>query len=88
MLKVGGQEQNIYISAMPGGLNTKLGSSKHGKAKHSTLGLLLMASKVGGQEQFFFSFGHAWDSKHRAWKFKAWPMQTFWFSTSYFQSQT
>jgi hypothetical protein len=57
------------------------------KAKHFEFGLLFMAPKVGGQEQNFFSFDHAWNSKRKAWKLKTWLMQTFWLLTSYFQSQ-
>jgi hypothetical protein len=57
------------------------------KAKHFASSLLLMALKVGAQEQNYFSFNHAWNFKRRAWKLKAWLMQTFWLSTSYFQSQ-
>jgi hypothetical protein len=51
---------------MPRGLNTKLGVQSMAKAKHFAFGLLLTAPKVGGQEQNFFSFGHAWNSKLKA----------------------
>jgi hypothetical protein len=42
------------------------------KAKHSMFDLLFTAPKVGGQEKNFFSLNHAWNSKHRASKLKAW----------------
>jgi hypothetical protein len=58
------------------------------KAKHFAFNLPFMALKVGGKEQNFLFFGHAWNSKHRTWKFKTWSMQKFWFSASYFKAES
>ncbi len=72
---------------MSKGLNIEFGSSKHGQGKTFCIWLLTYGTESKRPRTKLFSFDHAWNSKHKVWKLKAWPMQTFWLLASYFQIQ-